>query len=212
MGGIIGLYNEEGSISLFGPDVAERGGGGRSVPKLGVELRNLESSSRRIMYDSVLICEMEEGPGALPATIGNASFPGLCLPEVRTVGDERFDPGLGLGLYCLDDSGCGGRGHVEDTGMGKVDGASGGGRLGDLVEEECPGNGKLPVLLGSWLNNDDDVRLLGREETGAVSAADVTGLAELMGANEAVENGSLAIKNDGSLNATVGAPREVCFG
>lgn len=96
--------------------------------------------------------------------------------------------------------------------MGKVDGASGGGRLGDLVEEECPGNGKLPVLLGSWLNNDDDVRLLGREETGAVSAADVTGLAELMGANEAVENGSLAIKNDGSLNATVGAPREVCFG
>lgn len=138
MGGIIGLYNEEGSISLFGPDVAERGGGGRSVPKLGVELRNLESSSRRIMYDSVLICEMEEGPGALPATcittftiirdvlsngkksvfvltIGNASFPGLCLPEVRTVGDERFDPGLGLGLYCLDDSGCGGRGHVEDT-------------------------------------------------------------------------------------------------
>lgn len=46
----------------------DSGGGGRSGPKLGVELRNLESSSRRIMYDSVLICDMEEGPGALPAT------------------------------------------------------------------------------------------------------------------------------------------------
>ena len=49
-------------------------------------------------------------------TRGNASFAGLCLPpEGRTVGEVRFDPGLGLGLYCLDESGCGGRGHAEDT-------------------------------------------------------------------------------------------------
>jgi hypothetical protein len=102
-------------------------------------------------------------------------------------------------------------------GMGKVEGASGGGRLGDLVEEEWPGNGKLPVLsllLGSLLlyKEDDDVRLLGRDEIGAMSAADATGLAELVGANEAVENGSRVNANGGSPNAIGGAPREVCFG
>lgn len=103
-------------------------------------------------------------------------------------------------------------------GMGKVEGASGGGRLGDLVVEEWPGNGKLPVLsllLGSLLlynEDDDDVRLLGRDELGAISATDVTGLAELVGANEAVENGSRVNANGGSPNAIGGAPREVCFG
>lgn len=103
-------------------------------------------------------------------------------------------------------------------GMGKVEGASGGGRLGDLVVEEWPGNGKLPVLsllLGSLLlynEDDDDVRLLGRDELGAISATDVTGLAELVGANEVVQNGSRVNANGGSPNVIGGAPREVCFG
>ena len=71
--GIIGRYKEEGSNSLLGPGVADRGGGGRSELMLGVELRNLESSSRLSMseYDSVLICEIGEGPGALPVTCTN---------------------------------------------------------------------------------------------------------------------------------------------
>ena len=54
-------------------------------------------------------------------TKDKASFPGLCLPEERTVGEVRFDPGLALGLYCLDESGCGGRGHVDATESENID-------------------------------------------------------------------------------------------
>ena len=54
-------------------------------------------------------------------TKDKASFPGLCLPEERTVGEVRFDPGLALGLYCLDESGCGGRGHVDATESKNID-------------------------------------------------------------------------------------------